>query len=903
MAEIREVLSLVDGFSANMSAYLRAAQNASACNRQLQNNVRRVSAQMAGQSAAMRAAAGAAGVQGAAARIAVRGNVANANALRMAASAANAQSAAVQSAAPQNIVNANAMRASANAANEQGAAVRAVASQNTANASSLRASASTVNEQGSSARLAVSQNQALANAMRSVAGAANVQNMAIHSAVLQNRANANAMRASANAANEQGAAVRAAASQNTNNASTILRRTNLQNQQINSLVRLTNAETRLANTQARQASAQARLLITQTNLANVQARQTNTVTRQGNAFNAASNLVRRQTAAVRDNTAAVNAATAAWEQYNSIQTRVQIAADVARAEQRRQQQQMEASRNSANSLTRSLRRLGGTYFGLRGITGIASLSDELVSAEARLNLINDGLQTTAELQGMIYRAAERSRGSYTAMSATVSKLGILARGAFDSTQEMVAFTELLNKNFVIGGASAQEQTAAMYQLTQAMASGRLQGDEYRSIIENAPLLAQAIEDYMRNVQNAKGTMKDWASAGLLTSDVIKAAMFSAADEVEARFAAMPVTWAQAWQQAKNLSIEIFQPVLNGVGKAAGFVSRHIEVIAGGFYGLTVAVGGYTIAQLAASNAFRAFVLGMLESPLLPVAAAFIAIGAAVGLFIKHCGSAKAAWLTFVDASLTAGQNLWIGLVSIFYNVQNKFDETILHFAIMTTNISNGFGDLKVSVLKHLQDLVNGGIGYVNRFISVLNKIPGVNIAPVEAAAFGDNAAEKNNARKAKRAANLADRTAQVANNTAERAGNISALKLARDTAHAARLEGIEEAKAEAAGFGDYSRFGGALDGMANNLSSIAGDTKAIKNSVDLSAETMKMLVDMAERRYVNNINLTTQAPVIQISGQNTGDTKEDRRRLVNMLRDQLLEEMSAGAARSTAAVF
>ena len=91
--------------------------------------------------------------------------------------------------------------------------------------------------------------------------------------------------------------------------------------------------------------------------------------------------------------------------------------------------------------------------------------------------------------------------------------------------------------------------------------------------------------------------------------------------------------------------------------------------------------------------------------------------------------------------------------------------------------------------------------------------------------------------------------------------------------------------------------------MANNLSSNAGETKAIKNSVDLSAETMKMLVDMAERRYVNNINLTTQAPVIQISGQNTGDTKEDRRRLVNMLRDQLLEEMSAGAARSTAAVF
>ena len=366
---------------------------------------------------------------------------------------------------------------------------------------------------------------------------------------------------------------------------------------------------------------------------------------------------------------------------------------------------------------------------------------------------------------------------------------------------------------------------------------------------------------------------------------------------------MPTTWAQAWQQAKNLSVEVFQPFLNGVGKAAGFVGRHIEAVAGGFYGLTVAVGGYTVAQWAANDAARAFVVSLLKSPLLPIAAAFIAVGAAVGWFVRHCGSAKAAWLTFVDASLTAGHNFWIGLVSIFYHVQNKLDETALHFAVISANISNGFGDLKVSVLKHLQDLVNGGIGYVNRFIGVLNKIPGVNIAPVEAVAFGDNAAEENNANKAKRAANLANRTAQAANNAAERAGNISALKMARDTARAVRLEGIEAAKAEAMGFGDYSRFGGALDGMANNISSIAGDTRALKNSVDLSAETMKMLVDMAERRYVNNINLTTQSPIIQIRGQNTGDSKEDRRRLANMLRDVLLEEMSAGAARSTAAVL
>lgn len=896
MAEIREVLRLVDGFSGNMRAYLRAAQNAEVCNRRLQNNVRRVSAQMVGQARAMRMAASGAGAQGIAADAAALRNTANANAMRNAANAANAQNNAVRAATPQNIANANAMHASAHAANEQRVAVRAAALQNTANNNAMRVVARVAASQSAAMRAAAMRNTANTN---TVARLTNEQ-------IRQNNVIASLPSGFARLAAVEAQLAVAQTRQTTatvNQTNALLRGANVQNQQTNSLFRLTNAETRLANTQARQASALARLLITQNNLANVQARQTDSVVRQGNAFSAASNLVRRQTAAVRDNTAAVNAGTAALEQHNRIQTRVQIAAAVARAEQRRQQLQMDTSRSSANSLVLSLRRLVGAYFGLRGIVEIGRISDELVSAEARLNLINDGLQTTSALQGMIYRAAERSRGSYTAMSATVSKLGILARDAFSGTQEMVAFTELLNKNFIIGGASAQEQTAAMYQLTQAMASGRLQGDEYRSIIENAPLLAQAIEDYMRNVQNAKGTMKDWASAGLLTSNVIKAAMFSAADEVEARFAAMPATWAQVWQQVKNLSIEIFQPVLNIVGKAAGFVDRHIEVITGGFYGLTVAVGGYTIAQLAANVAVKKFVESLLKGPFLPVAAAFIAIGAAVGLFIKHCGGAEAAWLTFVDASLTGGQNFVIGLVSLFYHVQNKLDETGLHFAIMTTNIQNGFGDLKVSVLKHLQDLVNGGIGYVNRFIGVLNKIPGVNIAPIEAAAFGDNAAEKNNANKAKRAVSLANRTAQAANNAAERAGNISAMKQARDTAHAARLEGIENARAAAADFGDYSRFGGALDGIGNNLSSIAGDTKAIKNSVDLSAETMKMLVDMAERRYVNNINLTTQSPVIQISGQNTGDSKEDRRRLANALRDVLLEEMSAGATRSTAAVF
>lgn len=589
-------------------------------------------------------------------------------------------------------------------------------------------------------------------------------------------------------------------------------------------------------------------------------RVTATVAAEGNAFNAASNLVRRQTAAIRFNTAAL-------QQLNSMQLSASIAADIANADLCRQQSQMNRTATSANALTGSIRRLAGAYLGIQGAGAIAGLSDNLVSVEARLNLINDGLQTTGELQNMIYQAANNARGSYVAMSQTVSKLGILAGDAFDSNKELVRFAELLNKNFVVGGAAAQEQTAAMYQLTQAMASGRLQGDEYRSIIENAPLLAQAIEDYMRNVQGATGSMKDWASQGLLTSDVIKAAMFSAADEVEERFAAMPTTWAQAWQQAKNISIAAFRPLLDVVGAAAGFVGEHIEAFVGGFYGLALAVGAYSAAQLVANARFREFVVSMLKSPLMPLAATFMVIGAAVGVFIKRCGGAKAALLTFYDAALTGGQNLKIAFVSLLYHVQNKWDEFIVDFRTGIYRIQNA-------------------IDYL--------------IAQIARISYGDAAIETYENKKAARASELANAMAQRDNNIAKRSGIISEMKTARDTAHMARLQGIEEAKAAAVGSDDYSKYGSS---MAANIAGIAGDTKAIKNSVDMSDETLKMLLDMTERRYVNNINLTAQSPIIQISGQNTGDTMADRYKLADAVKDVLLEQASAGATRSTAFAF
>lgn len=230
--------------------------------------------------------------------------------------------------------------------------------------------------------------------------------------------------------------------------------------------------------------------------------------------------------------------------------------------------------SKAGGLLSKIKGIAATYLGMKGLGAITSLSDELTSTKARLELIVDDGGSVEELQRKIFASAQSARASYTDTMATVAKLGLLAGDAFKdandniNTDQLLKFTELVNKNFVVGGASATEQSSAMYQLTQALGSGRLQGDKYRSIIENAPLLAKSIEDYMRNVQGLEGTMKDWASEGLLTADVIKAAVFRSADEVEERFNKMPKTWSQIWTSMKNRAIKALDPVLLKINELA-----------------------------------------------------------------------------------------------------------------------------------------------------------------------------------------------------------------------------------------------------------------------------------------------------------------------------------------------
>lgn len=230
----------------------------------------------------------------------------------------------------------------------------------------------------------------------------------------------------------------------------------------------------------------------------------------------------------------------------------------------------------------------------------AQTADQLTSIRSRINLINDGSQTTAEIMEKIYSAATRSRGSYIDMADSVAKMNMLAKDAFSSNDEAIYFVEQLNKQFKISGAGIQEASAAMYQLTQAMASGKLQGDEFRSIMENAPLLAQSIA---KEMGMSVGQLKEMSSQGLITADIIKSALFNAAEETDARFGEIPMTFAEVGQSVQNQLIQAFQPVLEQLSTLpqSGEFQAFIEGVGIAIRGLAVAAQG-SIALIGAAFA-------------------------------------------------------------------------------------------------------------------------------------------------------------------------------------------------------------------------------------------------------------------------------------------------------------
>lgn len=560
----------------------------------------------------------------------------------------------------------------------------------------------------------------------------------------------------------------------------------------------------------------------------------------------------------------------------------------------------QASRRT-DTLAQKIKQLVRAYAGIQGIRKVLSLSDQLASTTARLDMMNDGLQTTAELQDMIYQSAQRSRGLYTDTAAFVAKLGTLAGSAFDSNQEIIAFAEQINKQMSLSGTTTQEAQAAMLQLTQGLSSGVLRGEELNSVLEQTPMIAQSIAKYMGVTT---GEMRELASEGKVTAEVVKNAMFAAAEETNAKFAEMPVTWAQLWTQAQNILLKTFQPVLNVVGQLAGFISEHMDTAIAVFYGLAAAVAFYTVAQWIATDAAKAFFAALLANPILLAVA--VAIGIVIVLiykWVQAVGGLKVAWLIVVDAILFAWDTLKAGFMTGVYAVMGYLENMALKFLAVKTSIQNFMGDMKVGVLNILQSMVNGAIGIINWFIEKLNLIPGVSIDAIQKTTFAATTAAENEAAKAARNKELEAARAEADRRAQSRADQLAQMWADRDANHAARQAEIQQKRAEQAAGETTAAAYSSYDEISGQLGGIASGVKGIEKAVNMSEEDLKSLVDVAERRYVNQVNLTAQTPVITINGANTGRTAADRQNLADAIRDILVEQAAAGAVRSTAGAY
>ena len=362
-------------------------------------------------------------------------------------------------------------------------------------------------------------------------------------------------------------------------------------------------------------------------------------------------------------------------------------------------------------------------------------TDQLTQLRARIDLINDGSQSTAEIMDKVFSAANRSRGSFLDMADSVAKLNLLAKDAFTSNDEAIYFVEQLNKQFKIAGAGVQETTSAMYQLTQAMAAGKLQGDEFRSIMENAPMLAQSIAQEMGL---SVGQLKEMSSQGLITADIIKNALFASAEETNAKFAEIPMTFQDIGTKLQNDLIAAFQPVMAELGNmtssdafmsvlneltfsfkiVAAAAQVSIAIIKGAFSGLGVVI---TTIKNIVSSFVQLFVTSMplITAAIIGVSAAFLAQKAIIA---SH--NTMLALLTVRTTLVTAASVILggaIGAVGLAFGAFRAIAMTTqaVIMAIRTANIASAvaMGVAKVATLA-----LSGATAILNA-IMMANPIP------------------------------------------------------------------------------------------------------------------------------------------------------------------------------------
>ena len=615
-------------------------------------------------------------------------------------------------------------------------------------------------------------------------------------------------------------------------------------------------------------------------------------------------------------------------------------------EQGRFNQEIQDGVGQADSLMNTIKGAVAAYVSIQSVGKALNISDELVQTTSRLNMMNDGLQSTEELTNMVYAAAQDARGSFSDMASVVARFGNNAKDAFSSSAEVVAFADLVQKQMTIAGASTQEASNAMLQLSQGLGSGVLRGDELNSIFEQAPNLIQNIADYL---QVPIGEIREMASEGELTADIVKAAIFSATDEINANFSQMPMTWGQIWQSMQNTAVMAFQPVLQRLNEIANseafqsFVNGAIEAMAtlagivlnifdligtvGGFIAENWSVISPIIYGVIGALAVYAAYLGIVKAIEIASAAASmihtLAMSAKIGITAALTGSTMAAtaaqmgyngalyacpivWIIMLIialiaiifavcsaiAKMTGIANSGFGVITGGVNVVIQFFKnlglTVANIALgignaiaaLGSNMMTAFQNAICSIQSWFYDLLSTGLSVIEGICAALNKLPFV-----EFDYSGITSAADDYAAKSAEAAANKEEYQSISDAFSEGMSTFDTFQDGWDSdafnSGAAWGDGVADAVSnfsltDALGgtnipnVSDYtSGFSNAIDtsGLGSGVSDIAGDTSAIKDSMDITEEDLKYLRDIAEQEAVNRFT-TAEITIEQTNNNN-----------------------------------
>ena len=407
-------------------------------------------------------------------------------------------------------------------------------------------------------------------------------------------------------------------------------------------------------------------------------------------------------------------------------------------EQEQFNQEISAGTQQANELTNTIKRAVAAYVSIQSVGKALNISDELVQTTSRLNMMNDGVQTTAELVNMVYAVAQDARGSFSQMADVVARFGNNAKDAFSSSEEVVAFADLIQKQMTIAGASTQEAANAELQLSQALGSGVLRGDELNSIFEQAPNLIQNIADYL---DVPIGKIREMAADGELSADVVKAAIFSAADDINSKFNEMPMTWGQIWQSMQNTALIAFQPVLQRLNDLANseafqtFIQGAIEAMATlanillNVFDLAVSIGTFIGDNWS--------IIAPIVYGIVAALTAYIAISAIVAAIngimamaegVKAAAQMMATGATFAETAAQQGLNAALMACPLTWIIMLILALIVVIFAVcnaiakMTGIANSGFGVITGGVNVVIQFFKNLGLTVANIALGIGNAI-------------------------------------------------------------------------------------------------------------------------------------------------------------------------------------